>query len=561
MLIIDSVLKRLPLRNTYSSVRFASTAALLLLAATIAPDVQAQSSPTQYEASRFLMQATLGADETEINRVVSMGFEAWIDEQLTIAPGLMEPEIDDRIANDLNTYGQHRHHAWWRQVMTSDDLLRQRIAVALSEILVVSEQSIFDEEGMANYHDMLLRNAFGNYRDLLKEVSLHPIMGLYLSHMQNRKADPSINRFPDENFAREIMQLFSIGLFELNLDGTHVLDSEGNSIPTYDNTDITNFARVFTGFAFGGPNNDINDQWAFFWGDWDTDEPMKIWVEEHDTDEKTLLRGTVLPAFANDPGRTPMDDLDDTIDNLFNHPNIAPFIGYRLIQRLVTSNPSPAYVQRVSNVFEDNGSGERGDLGAVVKAILMDSEARVMPGSGSELVGRLREPYLRYVRLMRTFNASSPNGTYQIPEWGAFDDFNQYIFASPTVFNFFLPDFVPLGEMEAAGLVGPEFQILNSTTALRSLNAYRDPLSDYFMNQEGDDRVSLDLSVEYSLSGDVDTLIERVDLLLAYGTLSEETKTTMRTAYESMPNWWDDNEKVRRLIHLAMMSPDFSVFQ
>ncbi|MEM9159535.1 MAG: DUF1800 family protein, partial [Verrucomicrobiota bacterium] len=517
--------------------------------------------PTREEASRFLMLATLGADEAEVDRLALLGYEAWIDDQFDQEYGYMEPEIDARIAADLDTWSQHRRYAWYRQVMTAPDLLRQRIAFALGEIYVISDQVNLSEEGISNYQDMLLRNSFGNWRDLISDVSLHPMMGAYLSHLGNRKADPEANRFPDENYAREIMQLFSIGLFELNLDGTHKMDSNGSSIPTYTNDEIKEFARVFTGFTYGGPENELNNIWDFLYPERDPDAPMQPYLPEHDTEEKRLLNGVVLPSFEDDPDRTVMDDFNDAIDNLFNHPNTGPFISYRLIQRLVTSNPSPGYIQRVSQVFVDNGQGVRGDLRAVIKAILLDAEALAMPGINSETAGRLREPYLRRLRLLRTFNASAANEEFHIADWGAIDDVGQRWMSSPSVFNFFKPDFTPLGELNNRDLVAPEFQILNSTTALSSLNFIMWFTSGAGEEDLDEDRVVVNLDQEFALSNDIEALIDRIDLLLTYGTMSQGTRDALITAYETMPSWYDEYRKVRELLALTAISPDYSVFQ
>jgi uncharacterized protein (DUF1800 family) len=311
---------------------------------------------------------------------------------------------------------------------------------------------------MANYYDVLVNNAFGNYGDLLLEVALHPCMGLYLSDLGNKKADPVHQIYPDENFAREIMQLFTIGLWELNPDGTRKLDAQGQPIPTYDNHDITELARVFTGLAFGGTN--VN------FGLWPRDftQPMKMWDAYHDCEAKTLLRGLQLPkrtASSGNQGLAGMADVRAAVANLFNHPNVGPFIGKQLIQRFVTSNPSPDYVARVSAAFADNGHGVRGDMKAVVKAILLDPEARDGAKMSDPHFGKMREPFLRFVNFARAFNAASPSGLYILDQFDL--DHMEEPMSAPSVFNFFMPNYRPPGALTDANLLAPEFQIVNAS--------------------------------------------------------------------------------------------------
>ncbi len=525
--------------------------------------------PTLEEASRFLHQATLGAVMDDIESVANTGFDTWIQNQFQEEAGIISPAMDWWIDNVDPVFFVHRRYAWWEQVMTSDDLLRQRLAVALGEIYVLSDESLdggASTTGMADFYDRLLQHSFGNWRDLLRDVSLHPAMGFYLSHLQNRKADPEENRFPDENYAREIMQLFSIGLFELNPDGTRKIDEDGNDIPTYDNTDITNFARIFTGFSYGGDTNDIETPWKFFFGDWVWDEPMKAWIGEHDTDSKTLLRGQVLPAFADDPGRTPMDDFEDAIDNLYYHPNVGPFICYRLIQRLIKSNPSPGYVQRVSQIFDDNGQGVRGDMKSVVTAILLDPEARSLAALDDPHSGRLREPYLRWVRLVKSLGAKSGNGTFLIPDWSHLEEMGQRLMSSPSVFNFFLPDFVATGEMADADLVGPEFQILTATTAMATQNVYGGALMWGFGiwdDESPGDQMHFDLEEEVALleEGNLQGVIDRLDLLLTYGQLRDDTRQILQDAYDGRAGWFDTRQTVAMLVRIVLLSPEFAIIR
>lgn len=269
---------------------------------------------------------------------------------------------------------EHRRWSWWQQVIDGPDPLRQRVALALSEIFVVSDNSdavASNPVGAASYYDMLLGDAFGNYRDILLDVTLHPVMGAYLSHLRNDKSDPRSGRYPDENYAREIMQLLSIGLFQLKQDGTLLRDGRGKPIPTYDNDDITELAKIFTGLSFDGPDRNFGSG-AEAWT-----RPMRMYEEHHEPGPKRLIRGRHVPA-----SQTGMQDISAAVDNLFRHPNVGPFIARRLIQRLVTSNPSPLYVQRAAAAFADDGHRVRGNMRAVISAILLDPEARAWPTAG-----------------------------------------------------------------------------------------------------------------------------------------------------------------------------------
>ena len=524
--------------------------------------------PTMEEASRFLSQAALGANMDEIASVSQMGYGAWIEDQFTRGPGLIEPRVHWWRENDDNVFFVHRRYAWWEQVMSSDDLLRQRMATALGEVYVLSDEALDGGaavEGMAHFYDMLLRHSFGNWRDILRDVSLHPAMGFYLSHLQNRKASAAENRFPDENFAREVMQLFSIGLFELNPDGSRANDAQGNDIPTYNNEDITNFARVFTGFSYGGPNNSTNVPWQFLFGQWVWNAPMKVWLEEHDTEEKHLLRGTVLPSFADDPGRTPMDDFEDAMDNLYFHPNVGPFIIYRLIQRLVKSNPSPEYVRRVAQVFDDNGQGVRGDMQAVIKAILLDVEARSLAAYDDPHAGRLREPYLRWTRLVKTFGETTTGENYLIPDWSHLEEMGQRIMSSTSVFNFFLPDYVVPGEMADAGLVGPEFQILTSSTAISTQNIYGNAMMwGYGRWMEGNGhlfRFNFPDEIALLNADGLEALIDRLDLLMTHGQLRDDTRQLVWDVYNNRPGWFSQAQSISMMVKVILMSPEYAIFR
>jgi uncharacterized protein (DUF1800 family) len=556
------------------------------------------SLPSAKAAARFLIQAAFGPDQDSsadpddvpqnVQQVMALGYSAWIDDQFTRPIGYIQPFVDWAAANGqgIGLYGNWKEFSWWNRAMgvpklrpddsstVTPDPLRQRVAFALSEILVASdrpEQLSVEQPGMANFYDLFEQHAFGNYHDLLLNVALHPVMGIYLSHLGNQKANPATNVFPDENFAREVMQLFSIGLWQLNPDGTRQLDGQGQPIPTYNNNDITELARVFTGLSFGNNTNfDLYPR--------DFTVPMKGWDAYHDLGAKTLIGGLHLPARGASPGNigaATMADVTAAIDNLFNHQNLGPFISYRLIQRLVTSNPSAAYIGRVAAAFANNGSGVRGDMKAVVKAILLDPEARDPAMISQPSWGKLREPVLRCVNLARAFNASAPSGYYALDQFALAvlqDPMN-----SPSVFNFFLPIYSPSGPMSQQALAGPEFQIVNAASAVSGANYFWDHiLSDlqYWGAGNSNDAVHLNLDPELAMvtSGDInsnvpsgaldpDPLLRRLDLVLTGGTLSPQEFQIIREAMLRINTgtWQWHRERLRMAIYLMTSSPEFNV--
>lgn len=524
------------------------------------------SAEAANSASRFLAQATLGANFPLITQVAQQGPENWLESQFNQPVGTTLPyasylfsrleNLDDdseaaadRVFEEQGIPESYFGYAWWTQVMTSPDLVRQRVATALTEIFVIGRtvEDIGENPiALATYYDMLLNNSFGNFKDILLDVTLSPAMGLYLSHFENAKANPELGTFPDENYAREVMQLFSIGLFELNADGSRKLDSSGNPIPTYDNDDIREFAKVFTGL--GNAGEDLSFTNAEF-TEVDLSLPMAMYEQHHDNTEKKLLNGTVLPA-----GQSGLQDIQGAIDNLFNHPNVGPFIGRLLIQRLVTSNPSPAYIARVTAAFNGDNESPRGDMKAVIRAILLDPEAMNPPELASTSQGRLREPMLRAVHLARAFNANSHDRTFNDNKEVLFETTNQIIFGSPSVFNFFQPDYSPLGELSQQGLVAPEFQITSASTIIGIKNYMSFALGeDGPMQEEGAAAIArLDLTRELALS-DSD-LIDRLDTKLTYGTLTPTTRSAVLDAITNLSG----EQKVRTAIYLIMISPDYT---
>ena len=555
------------------------------------------------QAARFLVTASLGADFETIMAVKDAGISDWLDTQLDMPPQVSFTDTTwmiwehfypqyiaiygyDFIANHGDAvipYWFYWKMAWWHNIMKSDDHLRQRATQALSQVFVISEKSNLQLSGpgMADYYDMLYKHAFGNFRDLMYDVSLHPMMGFYLSHINNPKSDQVNNIHPDENYAREIMQLFSIGLFELNQDGTRKLDADGNFIPTYDNKDIKEFAKIFTGLAPSGyywPWEDyswIPTEWGNEYNESPatvvTWEPMVAFDSWHEPGPKYLLNGQIVPA-----GQTTLEDVDDAIDNLFNHPNVGPFIGNLLIQRLVKSNPTPAYVSRVAAKFNDNGQGVRGDMKAVFRAILTDTEALDCSWIEDPHSGKLREPLLRYTQAMRAFNAYNESG--RMWNWGyLFDEaVDQGILASPSVFNFYLPEFQPNGPVSDADLVAPEFQIHTSATVINFINlAYDWFVNEYYMeiathagysshnapsyelnDLDPEDYVYLDLADEIAIANDPPALVERLNLILTGGLLSEETKTIISDSISTIQG---RKKRVKAALYLVFISPDYAV--
>ncbi|WP_420645278.1 DUF1800 domain-containing protein [Candidatus Leptofilum sp.] len=533
----------------------------------------------EQEASRFLAQATLGADLTLIQEVASIGIEPWIDQQFLLPQSQVldyfYAELFDETAIGSETpWRELFRYALWQTTINGNDLLRQRVALALSEIFVISTEnaSIYAvANGAAHWYDMLLRNAFGNFRDLLQDVTLHPLMGSYLSHAGNRKTDVSGNRFPDENYAREIMQLFTIGLFLLNDDGSFVLDGNNEPIPTYDNSHITEFAKIFTGIQFdyeGDPHITWTPSFTSGWlNPYTAVRPMTMWDEEHEPGSKTLLNGYVVPS-----GQTGMDDVNEALDHLFNHQNVGSFIGKQLIQRLVKSNPSPEYVGRVTAVFNDNGSGVRGDMQAVIKAILLDDEARNPVHIDDPTHGKLREPFFRFTQLVRAFHYSNPQGKFWDAGWGVENDLRQYMFNAPSVFNFFSPGYRPSGALSDNNLTGPEFQLLNSYTAISTVNFWYSRLWwSYVIDLPSEDKVikgqtydldqpDPDLSYEITLVDDIPALLDHLDLLLTSGTLSPEIRAILETAVTGYKDAnADDEDVVKMAIFLLMSCPEYAV--
>jgi uncharacterized protein (DUF1800 family) len=526
-------------------------------------------TPTRTQASRLLMQGSFGPTMSEIETVRQLGIEGWIDDQIENQPATHHEDYIQEIENDLNgprvdqTYrtnnderveDENLQSAFARAAISGPDQLRQRVAFALSQILVISRQDGNIDQNvrsLARYYDRLVDHAFGNYYDLLMGVTLDPNMGRYLSHVGNLPPDPAINRFPDENYAREVMQLFSIGLWELNQDGTRKLDQEGNPIPTYDNDTITELARVMTGLWFA--NNGWGSQTR---QDQEHLVPMELFPENHDFGEKTLLNGFVIPA------RTPsvengMQDIRDAIRHLFEHPNCAPFVCRSLIQFLVSSNPKPAYVARISAVFADNGTGERGDLGAVVKAILMDAEARDPAIATSPNFGIFREPVVRTMHLAKLTRMNRSGNLVWWDYGNYFEDTLQMPLNAPTVFNFYRPDYTPPGSLDRAGLDGPAFEIANSYTMVSLPNRFWS-IADRGFRVSGRYQFTPDYGSFMPYLEDSDVLLDYLNVVVCAGGMGAKTRSIIKTNLANTAIS-DPVEKVRLAVYLAIMSPEGAV--
>jgi uncharacterized protein (DUF1800 family) len=440
------------------------------------------------EALRFLTMSTFGPTEADATQLQAVGYSAWIDAQLALPASShrsnwQAADAALKAADATASAGTAQVlESFWKQALTGPDQLRQRVAFALSQIMVLSSadgEVSNQPRALAAWLDMLNTDGLTTYRQLLESVARHPLMGRYLTHLRNQKADPATGRVPDENFAREVMQLFSIGLVRLNADGSPQLVG-GQPVETYGPADISGIAKVFTGWSFACPAHPNNS--CFFSGSSagvsDPDREFKAMLgypQFHSTEAKSFLGVTVPAQTTADPSAS----LKLALDTLAAHPNVGPFIGRQLIQRLVSSNPSPAYVAAVSAVWADNGAGVRGDMKAVIKAILLHPEARSTSGTGSNASGKLREPVLRLSAYLRAFPHTSDTGAWKV---GDTDNpgtaLGQTPLRAPSVFNFYRPGYkAPNSRSAAAGLVAPELQLLNETSVAGWISFMRDNLS------------------------------------------------------------------------------------
>lgn len=503
---------------------------------------------TDRDAARLLAQAGFAASTVEIAAVKSRGYSAWLDDQFGIAPSTSHYDwlAAKGYATDAYKYSfTGSDNTLWRKLLSSPDALRQRVVLALSEIFVVSMSGVpvaWGNFAVAAYVDMLEQRAFGTFRELIEGVSLSCGMGVYLNMRGNKKEDAKTGAVPDENYAREIMQLMTIGLYELQLDGTPVLDATGKAKESYTQAQITELARVFTGWDFDTAAASGADP-SFM------KKPMAHIAGRFSVGAKKVL-SVDIPATADGPTA-----MKTALDTLANHPNVGPFIGRQLIQRLVCSNPSPAYVKRVATVFNNNGSGLRGDLKAVIKAILLDEEARgPATGLGS---GRLREPIQRFVQWGRSFGVSSATDLWNVGDTSnPASRLGQSPMRSPSVFNFFRPGYVPPNSVLGTNKVtAPEFQLCNESTVAGYLNLMQTVIA------SGIGEVKPNYTAELALAADVPALVARIALLLAADGLGDATKTKIATAVATIKADTDAGKlnRVQASILMVMACPEYLI--
>ncbi|MDM7860647.1 DUF1800 domain-containing protein [Alteromonas sp. ASW11-36] len=556
---------------------------------------------TPQTTSRFLTMATFGPTPSDVELLTGTSASEWILEQFSqpVTPFLSsvqdyyemgEPPsgmLADAFDQAATTY------TFWRNAVHGDDQLRQRMAFALSQITVVSNGGggllgIFPQT-LGYYQDILAEHALGNYRDLLEAITYSPAMAEYLTYLGNQKGDPTTGRVPDENYARELLQLFTIGLVALNPDGTPMVDATGNSIEVYDNEDITELAKVFTGLD--SPRLDMQQNLAARIAQITeaVTQPLSIDPDKHSTDAKSFLNFTIA---ANTSGA---ESISLALDHIMAHPNVGPFIGRQLIQRFVTSNPRPEYVERVANAFDQGlyklpngievGDGRKGDLKATIAAILFDPDIDETIAFTTDEFGKVREPILRLTHFMRAFETdmSRPEYIGQLYDTSPLSVLGQHPYRSPSVFNFYRPGYVASGTLSAqAGLVAPELQIVNASSipgyinllSFGSFQAQRDSygqLRQIFAryNVEFDDSQAqqtfvADYSSVLELADDSTALIDYLDNLLLYGSLSDSTRLQLIATLDEFPqDSLQDNDARLTLIGYAvlmiMSSPDYLV--
>jgi len=538
----------------------------------------AEMPASREQAARFLTQATFGPTDADIDRVMAIGYGAWIDEQLarpaTSHRAAWEAaDATIKAANASSSAGQDQVlDSFWKQAIRSEDQLRQRAAYALSQVFVISMMD--DNVGgnpraVAAWLDMLGDKGLGSYRDLLETVSRHPLMGQYLSHLRNQKADPKTGRVPDENYAREVMQLFSIGLVALNADGS--VRSDGSKpLETYDQADIAGLAKVFTGWSWACP--EWPDNSCFFGGsangNSDPDRGVKSMLgypQYHSPEEKKFLGATIPAQSQSDPQAS----LRVALDTLAAHPNVGPFIGKQLIQRLVTSNPSPQYVAAVAAAF----SGSGGDMKAMLRAVLMHPEARRQAASD----GKVREPVLRLSAYLRAFGYQSESGNWRVGNTDSTSSaLGQTPLRSPSVFNFYRPGYVPPGTEAASGaLAAPEMQIAHETSAAGYVNFMRDNIAQgvgQWNSSTSRRDLQYDFAAELALAEQPAALVEHINNKLLLGAMPAELKAEIQGAIEKMaiPTLRADASNQRQVndakrarvnaaVFLAVISPEYQV--
>ncbi len=507
------------------------------------PVVVAPAAITATQASRFLAQATMGATRPMIETLVSRRYEGWIDDQFALPRATSH--WDWLVANGYNAAANVNNEAgfdvtMWRQMIVGPDQLRQRVGMALLDLLVVGIGAVnlnWKQFATAAYVDVLLDNAFGNYRTILDAITTNAAMGSFLTFLGNRKANATTGAQPDENYARELMQLFTLGLYQLNPDGS-VRTNAGVPMETYAPADVAGLARVFTGLSLASNVSTTPDRYR---------QPLVINPALNETGAASFLGATTSGGG--------MGAIKTALDTIFAHANLPPFVSKQLIQRLVTSNPTPAYVGRVAAVFANNGAGVRGDMKAVIKAILLDTEARSDDALTSATAGKLREPVMRLTAWARMSRVSSPSNAWGFGDTSSQSNrLGQTMGRSPTVFNFFRPAYAPPASgISNAGLVAPEFQITNE----QSVVAYVNYMQALVANGAGDTKP--DYADLVAKAADSAALVDEVNLVLAAGQLSAATVTAIRAAVDSVAATATNGpiNRVGIAILLTLASPDF----
>jgi endo-chitodextinase len=512
------------------------------------------------DAARFLTQATFGPrNMVEIDALKSMGYEAWLNDQFSRSAGSHISYVNARKAAEGKAREEHSYEAIWQQWLFENGLLRPRMSFALSEIMVISNIAPdLDPYAMSSYYDLLNRNAFGNYRTLLEEVTLHPTMGYYLNMQGSKKENLVKGTHPNENYAREVLQLFSIGLYKLNQDGSRQLAADGKPISTYDEAVVKGFARAFTGWNFAG--NNTSDPSIFDPAKENWQEPMLPWEMHHETGEKLLLNGVTIPA-----GGTARSDMKLALDNIFNHPNVGPFIGRQLIQRFVTSNPSPAYISRVAGVFNNNGSNVRGDLRAVLRAVLLDPEARDLSKVVDPKWGKQREPVIRFAHYLRSTFATSTSGRNKIWYLDNSDQgLGQSPLLAPSVFNFFSPNYRQPGPLSANNLVAPEFQITTETSMVGQLNFFGNLIKGGGYGS-GDTRLVMNLAPLNTMAADTVALVDYLNVVYLCGSMSDDMRTNMintlanLTVAKTGSGGGNITDRVKAALMMIALSPEYAI--
>ncbi len=485
-------------------------------------------------AKRFLEQATWGASPAEIYRVMQMGFDAWLDEQKSAADSTYSMPTPN---GNIPVYDMQAE--FFVNAMKNKDQLRQRVAFSLHQIMVVSAVQVETTKGLVPYHRALLRNALGNYQDLMKEITLDVAMGEYLNMVNNDKANPAKGFQPNENYSREIMQLFTLGTAFLRADGTPLKDPSGNPYESYTQDDVIALARAFTGWTYPpgkgrGSNNHNNQNYG---------APMVPVEANHDTGAKTILGRTIAP------GQTAAQDVDAALKILFEHSNIAPFVALRLIQHHVTSNPSPAYMGRVVAAF-NNYNSKRGDLFGVMRAVLLDPEARAgdnpaTPNPYASFAGHLREPILYFLNIIKALDGTIAASN---PLESDIENMGQKLFYPPSVFNYYSP----LGRVAGSPtLYGPEYQNFTPITSLERVNYI-----DYMLRLDRNAEAKPDLAPYLGLAGDVEALIAALNAHLLHGTMPDLLKQGIRDTIATVTN---PNDRVRLALYLTLTSAHYQI--